>query len=172
MSPEQCRDAATVDHRADIYSLGCTLYVLVTGRQPFHGTTAIELMTKQAYEPIVPPERIVARVPAELSAVIQRMMAKSPNDRFQSMDEVIRTLEAWLGVRTGGTFCPREEEITRLEGLVHAFNAASRPFFAAVRFKASPPSERWRPFCCCLGRQLVARRDRLAGAIGSRLLRH
>ena len=126
MSPEQCRDAATVDRRADVYSLGCTLYVMVTGRPPFHGTTAIELMTKQAYEPIVPPERIVARVPAELSAVIQRMLAKSPDDRFQSMDDVIRTLEAWLGIRTAGSFCPREEEIAKLEGLVHAFNASPR----------------------------------------------
>ncbi|HEY3790001.1 MAG TPA: serine/threonine-protein kinase, partial [Urbifossiella sp.] len=126
MSPEQCRDAAAVDHRADIYSLGCTLYVLVTGRPPFHGTTAIELMTKQAYEPIVPPERIVARVPAELSAVIQRMMAKSPDERFQTMDEVVRTLEAWIGVRTTGNFCPREEEISQLEGLVQSFNAAPK----------------------------------------------
>ena len=93
MSPEQCRDAATVDHRADIYSLGCTLYVLVTGRPPFDGTTAVELMTKHAYEPLVPPEQIVARVPKEVSAIIQRMMAKDADDRFQTMGEVIRTLE-------------------------------------------------------------------------------
>jgi len=126
MSPEQCRDATTVDARADIYSLGCTLYVLVTGRPPFQGTTAVELMTKQAYEPIVPPERIAARVPAELSAVIQRMMAKSPHDRPQSMDEVIRTLEAWLGIRTARDFCPQEEQIAQLESYAHAWNAAPK----------------------------------------------
>jgi serine/threonine protein kinase len=124
MSPEQCRDAAKVDHRADIYSLGCTLYVLVTGRPPFDGITAVELMTKHAYEPIVPPEQIVARVPAELSAVIQRMMAKDPADRFQNMGEVIRTLEAWLGVRDAGTFCPREDQIGKLETYTLEFNAA------------------------------------------------
>ena len=124
MSPEQCRDAATVDHRADIYSLGCTLYVLVTGRPPFDGTTAVELMTKHAYDPLVPPEQIVARVPKEVSAIIQRMMAKNADDRFQSMGEVIRTLEAWLGVQHAGTFSPHEEQISRLEGYVHQFNHA------------------------------------------------
>ena len=61
MAPEQARDAANVDHRADIYSLGCTLYVLVTGRPPFQGKTALEVITKHATEPIVPPEAIVKR---------------------------------------------------------------------------------------------------------------
>jgi hypothetical protein len=145
MSPEQCRDAANVDHRADIYSLGCTLYVLVTGRQPFDGTTAVELMTKHAYEPLVPPEHIVARVPREVSEVIQRMMAKEADDRFQSMGEVIRTLEGWLGIQRAGTFTPHDEQISRLEGYVHQFNhaptAAMRRrvltgFFGAVALSA------------------------------------
>ncbi|HEX4612502.1 MAG TPA: serine/threonine-protein kinase, partial [Urbifossiella sp.] len=125
MSPEQCRDATTVDHRADIYSLGCTLYVLVTGRPPFDGTTAVEVMSKHAYDPIVPPERIVARVPAELSSVILRMMAKEAADRFADMGELIRTLEDWLGVRSSaGGFVPREEQIAKLEGFAHAFATA------------------------------------------------
>jgi hypothetical protein len=125
MSPEQCRDAATVDHRADIYSLGCTLYVLVTGRPPFDGTTAVELMSKHAYDPLVPPEQIVSRLPKEVSAVIQRMMAKDPADRFQDMSEVVRTLEAWLGVHHTGTFSPQEEQIAKLEGYVFQFNTCA-----------------------------------------------
>jgi hypothetical protein len=145
MSPEQCRDAAAVDHRADIYSLGCTLYVLVTGRPPFEGTTAVELMSKHAYDPIVPPEQIVHRVPKELSAVIQRMMAKDAADRFQDMGEVVRTLEAWLGVHHTGTFSPQEEQIAKLEGYAYAFNACPRAvlrgrlvsgFFGAVALVA------------------------------------
>ena len=124
MSPEQCRDAASVDHRADVYSLGCTLYVLVTGRPPFDGTTAVELMTKHAYEPVVPPEQIVSRVPRELSAVIQRMMAKNAADRFADMAEVIRTLEAWLGVRTAGGFSPKDDQIDQLERYAAAFHTA------------------------------------------------
>lgn len=125
MSPEQCRDAATVDRRADIYSLGCTLYVMVTGRPPFDGTTAVELMSKHAYDQLVPPEQIVSRVPKEISAVIQRMMAKDAADRYQSMGEVIRTLEAWLGVHRTGTFSPQEEQIARLEGYVFEFNTSA-----------------------------------------------
>jgi len=124
MAPEQCRDAAAVDHRADIYSLGCTLYVLVTGKQPFDGHTAIELMTKHAYEAIVPPEMIVSRVPKALSAVIQKMMAKDPDDRFADMGEVIRTLEQWLGVHHTGTFNPHDDQIETLEKHVRAFNEA------------------------------------------------
>ncbi len=125
MSPEQCRDAATVDHRADIYSLGCTLYALVTGQPPFDGTSAVELMSKHAYDQLVPPEQIVSRVPVEISAVIQRMMAKDAADRYRDMGEVVRTLEEWLGVRHTGTFSPQEEQITRLEGHVSAFNSCS-----------------------------------------------
>jgi serine/threonine protein kinase len=125
MSPEQCRDAATVDQRADIYSLGCTLYVLVTGRPPFNGKTDVELMTKHVYDELVPPEQIVARVPKEVSTVIQRMMAKNPDDRFQNMNEVIRTLEAWLGVHHSRTFTPQEEQISKLEEFTHQFNNAT-----------------------------------------------
>ncbi|MBN9118273.1 MAG: serine/threonine protein kinase [Planctomycetes bacterium] len=145
MSPEQCRDAATVDHRADIYSLGCTLYVLVTGRPPFDGTTAVELMSKHAYDPLVPPEQIVSRVPKEVSAVIQRMMAKDPNDRFQDAGDVVRTLEAWLGVHHTGTFSPQEEQIAKIEGYVFQFNTCGpamlrgrlvQGFFGAVALSA------------------------------------
>jgi eukaryotic-like serine/threonine-protein kinase len=124
MSPEQCRDAAGVDHRADIYSLGCTLYVMVTGRQPFEGDTAVELMTAHAYKPLVPPEEIANRVPKELSSVIQKMMAKHPGERFQTMGEVVRTLEQWLGIHTTKQVTAREEQIAILERAVDRFNFA------------------------------------------------
>src|SRR5207253_1633943 len=52
MAPEQARDAATVDHRADVYSLGCTLYMLLTGRPVFEGETVLEVLAKHASEPM------------------------------------------------------------------------------------------------------------------------
>jgi hypothetical protein len=122
MSPEQCRDAAAVDHRADIYSLGCTLYVLLTGRPPYDGNTAVELMTKQAYEPLVPPDRLVARLPKELSTLLERMMAKNPEDRYANAGELIRALEGWLGVRTPGSFTPSHEQIDRLESFATRYH--------------------------------------------------
>ena len=124
MAPEQARNAASVDARADIYSLGCTLYVLVTGRPPFAGQTALEVITKHASEPIVPPDLIVKRVPKSLSDIILRMVAKKPEDRYQNMGEVIRVLEGFLGVDGGAPFSPRQEHAQVLEEAVAEFSGA------------------------------------------------
>ncbi len=124
MAPEQARDATHVDARADIYSLGCTLYVLLTGKPPFHGKTAAEILTKHATVPFVPPESFVKRVPKGLSAVVSKMLAKKPQDRFADMDGVIAALEKYLGIQPAGTFSPREEHAQLLERCVKAFNEA------------------------------------------------
>lgn len=121
MSPEQCRDAASVDHRSDIYSLGCTLYALLTGRPPFEGSSAGELMSKHAYEPPPPPEQWVPRLPGELSAILLRMMAKDPAERYQTMEEVIQALEGWLGLPPPGQFLPRPEHIDQVEAWAKQF---------------------------------------------------
>jgi serine/threonine protein kinase len=124
MAPEQARDAARVDGRADIYALGCTFYVLVTGRPPFEGRTSLELITKHATAPVVPPEQIVKRVPKALSDLILRMVAKKPEDRFQTVQEVITALERFLNVDSTGPFSPREEHAEQLETAVTAFRSA------------------------------------------------
>lgn len=124
MSPEQSENAAGVDHRADIYSLGCTLYVLLTGRAPFSGSTAMEVITKHRTEPIVRPDVLVKRIPDELSEIVLRMVAKAPEDRYSHLGEVIADLERLLGIQSGLPFSPSEEHADLLEACQTEFNAA------------------------------------------------
>lgn len=126
MPPEQATDSSTVDQRADIYSLGCSLYVMVTGKPPFEGKTAMEVMTRHRTDPVVPPEVIVKRVPKALSVILLKMLAKNPADRYQDMDEVIAALEGYLGVKQAGPFTPKEEHAQQLESASQKFNAGSK----------------------------------------------
>jgi serine/threonine protein kinase len=125
MAPEQAENAAGVDHRADIYSLGCTLYVLLTGRPPFEGATALEVITKHKTEPVVRPEAIVKRMPKGLSDITLKMVAKRPEDRYANLGEVIQALEGFLGIQSSGPFSPKEEHARALDECLAAFNGAS-----------------------------------------------
>ncbi len=133
MPPEQAQNAAGVDHRADIYSLGCTLYVMVTGRPVFEGNTAMEVMTKHQTEPIVRPEAVANRVPSTLGDIVVKMIAKNPDERYQSTSELIAALQDYLGLDTTGPFTPREEHAVGLEEAVSQFNGSS---VAGLRRKA------------------------------------
>ena len=122
MAPEQARDAARVDARADVYSLGCTLYDMLTGRPPFTGRSATEVIAKHATETVVPPERLAPRVPPELSVVVQKMVAKQPGDRYRTMADCARALEDFLGVSSpGGKFTPKEEHAMAVERAAKVF---------------------------------------------------
>ena len=91
IAPEQAMACSRADHRADIYSLGATLYHLVTGETPFHGTTAAKLIAHQLHA--VPTAHEVREdVPEGVSEVIAKMMAKEPADRYQTMAEVALAL--------------------------------------------------------------------------------
>jgi serine/threonine protein kinase len=100
MAPEQIAEKAAVDGRADIYSLGCTLYKLLTGNAPFSGRgceTVFEKMQAHLKKP--PPQVRSARrdVPPELVAIIYRMLAKNPDERFASPGQVADTIGAFAG---------------------------------------------------------------------------
>lgn len=94
MSPEQTLDTSTVDHRSDIYSLGHTLYYLLTGRAAFELPTALERF--QAHRTKPAPWLQAARddVPEALERIYQKMVAKQPHERYASMAEVARDLAA------------------------------------------------------------------------------
>ena len=86
MSPEQIQ-ALPVDRRSDLYSVGVTLYEVLTGRRPFEGANEYEIMRGHLESTPVPPEQLAARIAPELSRAILRALAKDPAQRFQTADE-------------------------------------------------------------------------------------
>jgi serine/threonine protein kinase len=100
MAPEQAADARRVDIRADIYSLGCTMYKLLTGHAPFSGPEYPNEMAKMVghlQTPVPPVHQLRVDVPEGLAAVLDRMMAKDPADRFATPAEVAKAV---------APFCP------------------------------------------------------------------
>jgi hypothetical protein len=95
IAPEQARDAHTADIRADIYSLGCTLYDLLSGHAPFYEGTVIAKITAHMERMPQPLCMLRGDVPAQLSRVVERMMAKDPAKRFQTPAEVAAALAAF-----------------------------------------------------------------------------
>jgi serine/threonine protein kinase/CheY-like chemotaxis protein len=94
MSPEQALGAPDIDHRADIYSLGCTLHYLLLGRPPYQGPTMMAVLLGHRDGPISSLKAARGDIPPALDQVFRRMVAKKPADRFTSMADVVRALEA------------------------------------------------------------------------------
>ena len=92
MAPEQARNAKHVDHRVDIYALGAMLYHLLTGKLPFGGNTALELIMAKEKGTYPPARSLRPDVPERLDLIIDKMMAKDPNHRYKNCDEVVRDL--------------------------------------------------------------------------------
>ncbi len=92
MSPEQWIDARKADIRADIYSLGCTLYYLLTGAPPFDSNSIYELLQAHQSMDALPLNLARPEVPVELAAIVGTMMAKEPERRFQEPKEVAQAL--------------------------------------------------------------------------------
>ncbi len=102
MAPEQARHSRNIDVRADIYSLGCTLYFLLTGRPPFTAETSHEVMVKHLKDLPEPLQNGRPDVPPALAAVAERMLAKRPEDRYPEPKDVVAALRPWCGAAAAG----------------------------------------------------------------------
>lgn len=102
MAPEAAL-GKKIDHRVDIYALGATLYHLLTGKTPYNGTSATEVLKAHVMDPLPPIEDINPDVPADVCALVERLVAKKADDRYQTaaeiVEEVVR-LQAGHGLGT------------------------------------------------------------------------
>ena len=94
MSPEQ-GEGKPVDGRTDIYSLGASFYHLICGRPPFEGDTPVTVMLKHLTAPVPSPRELDPDIPEEICDIINKMMAKQPDDRYQTCEEVLADLEPY-----------------------------------------------------------------------------
>ncbi len=96
IAPEQALDATHADIRADIYSLGCSLYYLLTGRAPFKAKSLFELLQAHMSTTATPVHELRPDVPTALSAVVAKMMAKEPAQRYQTPADVAKALAPFV----------------------------------------------------------------------------
>jgi serine/threonine protein kinase len=111
IAPEQTLDAAAVDRRCDLYSLGCTLYFALTGRAPFPGGTSKEKIFRHRYEHPTPISALVPSLPGGFVDLIERLMSKDHADRPPSAEAVVLELRAWFSSENVQPL-DRPEEIT------------------------------------------------------------
>jgi len=100
MSPEQASGTGKVDHRTDIYALGCVLYEMLAGEAPYTGPTAQAVIAKSFSDPIPSIRRVRHAVSEDVDAAIEKALDKTPADRFDSTERFIEALTGERPVRT------------------------------------------------------------------------
>ncbi len=142
MSPEQCRGTGEVDHRTDLYALGCILYEMLSGRPPFVARGAGELISAHLTEHPRPLAQAAPRAPAPMATLVDRLLAKTPGNRLQHARDVVAALDGELEVAPlGAAPAPAAHLETLLPDddaeLARAHTMASD---AGVKPAANPPS--------------------------------
>ena len=158
MSPEQVK-SGTPDRRSDIYSLGVSFYEMITGKLPLDGSTEYAIMIAHLEEAPVPPSDLNPSIPLDISAVILKAMAKQPEDRFQS------TQEMQAALRTGGDAAPAlpstidRSQLSRVEGhLLQAIGPIAKHLVAKEARRHTTLSG----LCRSLAEQISGTREREA----------
>jgi Protein kinase domain len=159
VSPEQARGEADVDIRGDIYSLGATLYRLVTGKTPFEGSTAAVVMTKHLTEEPPPPREVNPDVSHNTSRIIYKAMAKNRESRYQTPADLIADIQSVLSGRM-----PRNAQNRR------ARDTASTHPVGAVRGRRRPSGRTTRDEQAVEGRRLPLPLPALIGIAAGALL--
>ena len=153
IAPEQSVDARKADIRADIYSLGCTLYYLLTGGPPFQGTSLYDVLQAHHSREALPLNLARPEVPVELAALVGKMMAKEPERRFQEPKEVAQALTPFFkkGNVAVGAAKPDISQVGQPEAKQGRASAVSAPTRPATEIAPAPapaarkPSEPTRP---------------------------
>ncbi len=145
-SPEQCRGEA-LDHRTDIYSLGVSLFEMLTGRRPFVAENSRALMTKQVTEAPPEPRSLNPAVSPAANDLILRMLRKKPEERFRDYEELLAALDALLdgapaaaSKTTRSQAPPRRRPALALVAGAAAALALAAALFIALRKKDEPPA--------------------------------
>lgn len=140
MSPEQCM-GKTLDPRTDVYSLGASYYCLLTGKQPYEDTDSVpQLMFSHCHGPIPNPCEHDATIPTACARIIERAMAKSPDDRYQSVNEMIVDLQALFATMSGQAHMVLPSESGSNAALATTLTATAPNFAANSSVIAAPPA--------------------------------
>jgi WD40 repeat protein/tRNA A-37 threonylcarbamoyl transferase component Bud32 len=111
MAPEQVEDPHDADIRADLYSLGCTMYFLLTGQLVFPGGSMIQKFDRHRWQPASPVEHLRPDVPPPVAAIVARLLAKKPKERFQTPVELADALEPFAEVERTSAIRRRLERV-------------------------------------------------------------
>jgi WD40 repeat protein/tRNA A-37 threonylcarbamoyl transferase component Bud32 len=146
LAPEQALDSAKADTRADVYSLGCTLYHLLAGRPPFPGGTLAEKVLRHQQAEPEPLEGLCPDLPPGLGTVVRRMMAKRPGDRYQTPGQAAAALAPFASdvvvVETEA-----DAPAVQADGLVQTMTwAPDNGSTVAYRTPIPRPRRKWTPY--------------------------
>ena len=119
VSPEQVRGGkkAPLDGRSDLYSLGALMYFMLTGRRPFSGKTAVEILRRNLNEDPPHPHDIDEMIPPGLISITQRLMRKDPDERFDSAESLMGELDKWRKSPQGKSARDRHQKLQKVRAM-------------------------------------------------------